>query len=127
MWLMLQQDQPDDFVIGTGISHSVQDFVETAFEHAGLDWRDYLRIDPQLYRPADVELLQADAGKARRILGWEPTVQFEELVQMMVETDLALVGDQELRPTKTSTNGYFHPYGRQSGNKEAAIKASSTP
>ncbi len=126
MWLMLQQDQPDDFVIGTGISHSVQDFVETAFDHMGLDWRDYVRIDPQLYRPAEVDVLQADAGKAKRVLGWEPTVQFEELVHMMVETDLALVGDQELRPTKNSTNGYFHAYS-ESLNNEAAIKASSTP
>jgi GDPmannose 4,6-dehydratase len=89
MWLMLQQDRPDDFVIGTGINHSVQDLVQAAFDHVGLDWREHVRIDPQLYRPAEVDHLQADAGKARRLLGWQPEVSFQELVEMMVEADLA--------------------------------------
>jgi GDPmannose 4,6-dehydratase len=92
MWLMLQQDVPDDFVIGTGITHSVQDLVQIAFDVVGLDWREYVRVDPQLYRPADVDVLQADPAKARRVLGWEPEVTFAELVEMMVEADLAELG-----------------------------------
>jgi GDPmannose 4,6-dehydratase len=89
MWLMLQQPTPDDFVIGTGETHSVQEFVEIAFDHAGLDWRKYVVIDPQFYRPAEVELLLADSSKARKVLGWEPQVTFEQLVRMMVDADLA--------------------------------------
>src|SRR6516162_7972237 len=72
MWLMLQQDEADDFVIGTGETHSVEDFVRIAFDHVGLDWRRHVKIDPQFHRPAEVELLLADAGKARRVLGWTP-------------------------------------------------------
>jgi GDPmannose 4,6-dehydratase len=90
MWLMLQQDQPDDFVIGTGVNHSVEDFVEAAFSHAGLDWRKHVVCDPQLVRPAEVETLLADSTKARRVLGWQPEVSFRELVQLMVDSDLAL-------------------------------------
>ena len=89
MWLMLQQPTPDDFVIGTGETHSVQEFVEIAFDHAGLDWRKYVVIDPQFYRPAEVELLLADSSKARKVLGWKPQVTFEQLVRMMVDADLA--------------------------------------
>jgi GDPmannose 4,6-dehydratase len=89
MWLMLQQDRPEDFVIGTGVSHSVQDLVEIAFDHVGLDWREHVRVDPELYRPAEVDVLQADASKARRVLGWEPVMPFEELIETMVEADLA--------------------------------------
>jgi len=88
MWLMVQQDRPDDFVIGTGVSHSVQDLVEVAFDHVGLDWREHVRVDPELYRPAEVDALQADASKARKVLGWEPVMSFEELVETMVEADL---------------------------------------
>jgi GDPmannose 4,6-dehydratase len=91
MWLMLQQDEPDDYVIGTGESHSVAEFVEVAFAHVGLDWRDHVVVDPELYRPAEVDVLQADARKARRRLGWEPEVGFEELVRLMVDADLALL------------------------------------
>jgi len=89
MWLMLQQDEPDDFVIGTGVTHSVEELVEIAFDHVGLDWREYVRIDPDLYRPAEVDVLQADASKARKRLGWEPATSFADLVEMMVEADLA--------------------------------------
>jgi GDPmannose 4,6-dehydratase len=89
MWLMLQQEQPDDYVIGTGRTHSVEEFVQIAFDHAGLDWRDYVVVDPQFYRPAEVDLLLGDAGKARRVLGWVPEVSFEDLVKMMVDADLA--------------------------------------
>jgi GDPmannose 4,6-dehydratase len=89
MWLMLQQDHPDDYVIGTGRTHSVQEFVQIAFDNAGLDWRDHVVVDPQFYRPAEVDLLLGDAGKARRVLGWVPEVSFEDLVKMMVDADLA--------------------------------------
>src|SRR4051812_29575789 len=88
MWLMLQQETPDDYVIGTGESHSVREFAETAFRHVGLDWRDYVTHDDALLRPAEVDILQADASKARTVLGWQPRVTFEGLVQMMVDADL---------------------------------------
>jgi GDPmannose 4,6-dehydratase len=88
MWLMLQQDRPEDFVVGTGQTHSVGEFVERAFAHAGLDWRRHVVIDPNLLRPAEVDLLQADPTRARKLLGWTPTVRFEELVAMMVEADV---------------------------------------
>jgi GDPmannose 4,6-dehydratase len=88
MWLMLQQDAPEDFVIGTGEAHTVREFVELAFAQAGLDWREHVEVDPRYLRPAEVDYLCADASKARRVLGWEPTLTFEELVRMMVEADL---------------------------------------
>jgi GDPmannose 4,6-dehydratase len=89
MWLMLQQDRPDDYVVCSGQAHRVEDFVRTAFDHVGLDWRRYVVIDPAYYRPAEVDLLLGDAAKARRGLGWEPEVHFEKLVTMMVDADLA--------------------------------------
>ena len=89
MWLMLQQEQADDYVIATGVSHSVQQLVETAFGYAGLDWKKYVRIDPAFIRPAEVDHLIGDASKARRVLGWEPKVGFEQLVAMMVDADVA--------------------------------------
>jgi GDPmannose 4,6-dehydratase len=89
MWLMLQQDEPDDYVIATGRSHSVRDLVQIAFEHAGLDGTRYVRIDPALRRPAEVEHLVGDATKARTKLGWAPSVDFRDLVTMMVDADLA--------------------------------------
>jgi GDPmannose 4,6-dehydratase len=89
MWRMLQQDEPDDYVIATGVSHSVQHLVETAFGHAGLDWRAHVRTDPAFLRPAEVDHLIGDPTKARRVLGWEPSVSFEQLVAMMVDADLA--------------------------------------
>jgi GDPmannose 4,6-dehydratase len=89
MWLMLQQEKPDDYVIATGETHSVREFCEIAFDRLGLDYRDHVRIDPSLVRPAEVDLLVGDASKARRELGWEATVSFEELVAMMVDADVA--------------------------------------
>jgi len=89
MWMMLQQDKPDDYVIATGTQHTVGDLVEVAFAHVGLDWRQYVRQDPSLIRPAEVETLLGDASHARETLGWEPEVSFEELVQKMVDSDLA--------------------------------------
>lgn len=92
MWRMLQRDEPSDYVIGTGITHTVRDLVELAFSHAGLDWQAYVMHDPALRRPAEVEHLLADASKAKNELGWEPQVSFEELVRMMVDSDLAAHG-----------------------------------
>jgi len=89
MWMMLQQDQADDYVIATGVSHSVRQLVETAFGHVGLDWQKYVRIDPAFLRPAEVDHLIGDASKAKRVLGWEPSVSFERLVAMMVDADIA--------------------------------------
>ena len=89
MWLMLQQDQPSDYVIGTGESHSVREFCDLAFSSAGLDWRDFVEVDSRYCRPAEVDHLRADPSRARRILGWEPSVAFHELVCLMVEADLA--------------------------------------
>ena len=88
MWLMLQQDEPDDYVIATGKTHSVERLLEVAFGHVGLNWRDYTVQDERFMRPAEVDLLVGDPSKARRVLGWQPTVGFEELIGMMVDADL---------------------------------------
>jgi GDPmannose 4,6-dehydratase len=88
MWAMLQQDEPDDYVIGTGESHSVREFADAAFAHVGLDWREYVVIDPRYLRPAEVDDLRADGSKARRVLGWEPEVTFHRLVALMVDADM---------------------------------------
>ncbi|MDI9409337.1 MAG: GDP-mannose 4,6-dehydratase [Candidatus Pacebacteria bacterium] len=90
MWLMLQQERPDDFVVATGAAYSVQQFAEAAFAAAGLDWQKYIRIDERYYRPSEVDFLQGDASKARRVLGWSPKVDFNGLVKMMVLSDLDL-------------------------------------
>jgi GDPmannose 4,6-dehydratase len=88
MWLMLQQDQPDDYVIATGQTRTVKEFVEAAFGYADLDYRDYLTIDKKLYRPSEVHVLQGDASKAHKKLKWKPSISFETLVKEMVEADL---------------------------------------
>jgi GDPmannose 4,6-dehydratase len=88
MWLMLQQDRADDYVISTGISHSVRDLVELAFAHVALDWQKYVRLDPALLRPAEVDQLIGDSSKARTSLGWQPKIDFRELVEMMVDADV---------------------------------------
>lgn len=95
MWLMLQPDEPADYVVGTGLSHSVRDLVELAFEHVDLDWRDHVVQDERFMRPAEVDHLVADASRARDDLGWEPTVDFEGLVRMMVDADLDRLREQE--------------------------------
>jgi GDPmannose 4,6-dehydratase len=88
MWLMLQQDTPDDYVIATGVTHSVKHLVDTAFKHVGLDYQKYVRTDPRFIRPAEVDLLIGDASKAKEKLGWTPAVSFEQLVEMMVDADV---------------------------------------
>jgi len=91
MWLMLQQDEPDDYVVATGKKHSVREFVELAFRHVDLDWHDYVETDPKFYRPAEVTTLCGDSTLARVKLGWEPKVAFDELIRMMVDADLVRV------------------------------------
>lgn len=91
MWLMLQQEAPDDFVVATGETHSVQEFVEEAFSYVDLDWRQFVKQDPRFYRPAEVDLLVGDPSKAARVLGWEPTVDFRQLVRMMVDADMTML------------------------------------
>ncbi len=91
MWLMLQQDEPDDYVIATGVKHSVRQLVEIAFAHAGLDWQKHVEVDNNLLRPAEVNMLCGDASKAKAKLGWSPKVSFDELVKMMVDADLERV------------------------------------
>jgi GDPmannose 4,6-dehydratase len=95
MWLMLQQDKPDDYVVATGVSHSVRELVEMAFGYLDLDWRKYVVEDPALRRPAEVDVLVGDASKARRVLGWQPEVGFEELIRLMIDAEL-----QRYRPSR---------------------------
>jgi GDPmannose 4,6-dehydratase len=94
MWRMLQADEPEDFVIATGEAHTVEEFVDVAFAHAGLAWRDHVEIDPRYYRPSEVDALIGDASKAERLLGWKPQVRFDELVRIMVDGDRQLLADE---------------------------------
>ncbi len=96
MWLMLQQKAPDDYVIATGKTRTVQELVATAFSHAGLDWKKYVVIDPKFIRPAEVDVLVGDASKAKRVLGWQPEITFESMIAEMVDADLARL--EKLRP-----------------------------
>jgi len=95
MWLMLQQEKPDDYVIATGQTHSIREFLGLAFERVGLDWNKYVEIDQRYFRPADVDLLQGDASKARNVLSWKPKVDFEELVAMMIDADWELAKQEK--------------------------------
>jgi len=98
MWLMLQQDEPDDYVVATGESHSVKEFLEEAFSCAGLDWREHVEVDPRYFRPTEVDSLLGDASKAKKKLGWEPRIRFKGLVKLMVDADLqALIDLQNQR------------------------------
>jgi GDPmannose 4,6-dehydratase len=92
MWKILQHDRGEDFVVGTGQSHSVKEFLEEAFAYAGLDWKEHVKIDPRYFRPTEVESLIADASKARKMLGWEPKIAFRELVRIMVDADMEEAG-----------------------------------
>jgi GDPmannose 4,6-dehydratase len=96
MWLMMQQDEPDDYVIATGEYHSVREFLEETFKHLDLDWQDYVEIDPRYFRPVEVKCLQGNSKKARQILGWKPKVNFQQLVKMMVQHDLDLARQEKL-------------------------------
>jgi len=96
MWQMLQEKQPQDFVIATGATHTVREFAAVAFDHVGLNWKKYVKVDKEFYRPAEVNLLLGNPGKARRILGWKPRVSFDQLVRMMVDADLARVEKKKL-------------------------------
>jgi GDPmannose 4,6-dehydratase len=96
MWRMLQHPEPDDFVIATGTSHSVRDLLGIAFGHVGLEWRDFVAFDPRYVRPSEADHLEGDASKARKLLGWKPTVSFEELVRTMVEHDLQLAARERM-------------------------------
>jgi GDPmannose 4,6-dehydratase len=91
MWLMLQQDAPDDYVVATGETHSVREFCQLAFDRVGLDWEKYVVVDEKFFRPAEVDLLVGDSSKARTVLGWEPKTSFEGLVHLMVDADVALL------------------------------------
>jgi GDPmannose 4,6-dehydratase len=97
MWLMLQQDGPDDYVIATGESHSVREFLEEAFTYQGLNWKEYVEIDSRYFRPTEVGYLQGDASKARKKLGWQPKIHFKELVKLMVDADLQALVDMKDR------------------------------
>ncbi|MBM3590424.1 MAG: NAD-dependent epimerase/dehydratase family protein, partial [Alphaproteobacteria bacterium] len=95
MWLMLQQDQPDDYVIATGETYSVRDFLTEAFGYVGLDWQNYIEIDQKYFRPSEVDLLVGDPSKAKQKLGWEPKIKFKDLVKMMVDADIELIKKQQ--------------------------------
>jgi GDPmannose 4,6-dehydratase len=97
MWRMLQQEQPDDYVIATGETHSVKEFLEEAFSCVGLEWQDYVKVDPKYFRPAEVDLLLGDPSKAAQKLGWKPKVTFKELVRIMVDADMQ-DGGRPVRP-----------------------------
>jgi GDPmannose 4,6-dehydratase len=99
MWLMLQHPEPEDFVIATGVSHSVRDLVDTAFGQVDLDWKKYVVEDPELKRPAEVDLLIGDPSKAKRVLGWKPEITFPQLIRMMVEADLERIGKHAANPS----------------------------
>jgi GDPmannose 4,6-dehydratase len=102
MWLMLQQDKADDYVIATNETHSIREFLDIAFGHAGLDWNKYVKIDPRYYRPAEVELLIGDSSKAKKQLGWEPKTKFVDLAKLMVDADLKLLKDHQEGKIKVS-------------------------
>jgi GDPmannose 4,6-dehydratase len=96
MWLMLQANEPDDYVIATGETHSVREFLDETFGYLDLDWKASIETDPRYYRPAEVDLLLGDASKARKLLGWEPKVAFKQLVRLMVDHDLALAENERV-------------------------------
>lgn len=113
MWLMLQQETADDYVIATGEQHSVQEFVEETFGLLDLDWQKYVKIDPRYFRPAEVETLLGDAAKARRVLGWEPKISFKELVRLMVESDMKIAQRERLltdAPEEFAVNKHHENY-----------------
>ena len=103
MWLMLQQEKPDDYVIATNETHSIREFLDVAFGHAGLDWKKHVEIDPRYYRPAEVEILIGDYSKAKRQLGWSPKTTFVELAKLMVDADIKLLSDHRSGKIKVTS------------------------
>jgi GDPmannose 4,6-dehydratase len=103
MWLMMQAAEPDDFVVATGETHSVKEFVEATFGHLNLDWKEYVAIDPRYFRPAEVDLLHGDASKARKVLGWKPKVDFKSLVRIMVEHDMKIAEREKILHDRGNT------------------------
>jgi GDPmannose 4,6-dehydratase len=124
MWKMLQDPIPEDYVIGTGESHTVRQFVEEAFGYAGLDWQKYVRIDSRYFRPTEVDHLQADASKAHKRLGWEPKVTFRELVRIMVDADLQRVGHEPIGEGLQILDRKFGDWHRWSTGVTAVLKTS---
>jgi GDPmannose 4,6-dehydratase len=121
-WLMLQQDAPEDYVIGTGETHTVQEFLEEVFAYVNLDWQEYVEIDPRYFRPTEVDVLLADASKARKKLGWEPKVTFKELVKIMVDADMEATGLKPPGEGKKILMDKFTGWHRWERNVTAAIK-----
>ncbi|MCL0061814.1 GDP-mannose 4,6-dehydratase [Thermodesulfovibrionales bacterium] len=122
MWLMLQQDCPDDFVIGTGETHSVQEFLEETFAYVDLDWQKYVEIDQRYFRPTEVDVLLADATKAREKLGWEPKVTFKDLVRIMVDADMEAIGLEPIGEGKRILEEKFTGWHRWDNSVAAALK-----
>jgi GDPmannose 4,6-dehydratase len=121
MWKMVQLDHADDFVIGTGESHSVREFLDEAFRYAGLDWQEFVKIDPRYFRPTEVDYLMADASKARSTLDWEPRIYFRDLVRIMVDADLELLGLEspgEGRKALEKQHGSWHRWEDQIASME---------
>jgi GDPmannose 4,6-dehydratase len=96
MWMMLQQNKPDDYVVATGESHSVKELVDEVFSYLDLDWQKYVEIDPRYFRPSEVDFLQGDASKAKKVLGWEPKVTFKELAKLMTDADMKIAMEEKI-------------------------------
>jgi GDPmannose 4,6-dehydratase len=109
MWMMLQQAEPDDFVIATGETHSVREFLDEAFGYLDLDWKKHVEIDPRYFRPTEVDMLLGDATKAKRVLGWKPRVHFKDLVKLMVDADLKAESE---KPQASDTTAHHELLGR---------------
>ena len=121
--MMLQQDQPGDYVIGTGEAHSVQEFLEEAFAYADLDWKEYVEIDPRYFRPTDVAYLLANASRAQEVLGWVPKVTFKELVRIMVDADMEALGLDAIGEGRRIMEGKFSGWHRWQSSITALQRA----
>jgi GDPmannose 4,6-dehydratase len=122
MWQILQQDQPDDFVIGTGVAPTIREFVEEAFAYADMDWQEYVEIDPRYFRPTEVDYLHADPSKARRQLGWEPKITYKKLVPIMVDADLEAVGVEPIGEGLKILDEHFDDWHRWDTGVTAVIQ-----
>lgn len=122
MWRILQQDAPDDYVLGTGVAPTMREFVEEAFDYAGLDWQDHVEIDPRYFRPTEVDYLQADASKAQRLLGWAPKVTYKDLARIMVDADMETVGLEPIGKGLTLLERHFSDWHRWETGVTAVIR-----